>query len=132
MLAVYSYYGGFAVFVLRIAVAAVFIAHGWMKLKDMKKAKEGMAGMGFRPGWLFATLAMILEFFGGIALLFGFLVQIVAFFAILEFIVIIFWKISKHMPLIGGWELELLILVAAVVLFYLGGGSYALDHVLFL
>jgi putative oxidoreductase len=132
MLSVFTFYGGFAVFVLRVSLAAILIAHGWPKVKHPKKTREWFASVGFKPGWLFGSLAMVVEFFGGIALLIGFLVPFVAFFVILEFFVIIFWKIARKMPLVGGWEIDLLILAGAVVLFYLGSGSYALDHVFLL
>jgi putative oxidoreductase len=130
MLSIFFFYGGFAVFVLRVSLAAVMIAHGWPKLKNLKGTWEGFDKMGFKPGKLFGTLAMFLEFFGGIALLFGFLVSIVSFFAILQFAVIIIWKLAKKMPLAGGWEIDLLILAGFLVLFTLGGGAYALDHVI--
>ncbi len=132
MLSIFFFYGGFAVFLLRVSLAAVFIAHGWPKLKNLKATWDGFHGMGFKPGKLFGTLAMVLEFFGGIALLFGFLVSIVSFFAILQFAVITIWKLSKKMPFVSGWEIDLLILAGFVVLITLGGGSYSLDHLFFL
>jgi putative oxidoreductase len=132
MLSIFFFYGGFAVFVLRVALASILIAHGWPKLKDRKKTWASFDAMGFKPGKLFGTLAMLLEFFGGIALLLGFLVQLVAFFLVLQFVVIIIWKLAKGMPLVGGWEFDLLILAAAVTLLFLGGGIYALDKVFFI
>jgi putative oxidoreductase len=129
MLSIFFYYGGFAIFLLRVALALILIAHGWSKIKDLKKTWAGFDAMGFKPGKLFGTLAMLLEFFGGIALLLGFLVAFVTFFVILQFIVIVLWKIAKKMPLVGGWEFDLLILAAAIALHFNGGGSYALDHV---
>lgn len=135
MLSVFFFYGGFAVFVLRVSLAGILIAHGWTKLKSMRSTWAAFDGMGFKPGKLFGTLAMILEFFGGIALLFGFLVSFVSFFVVLQFLVITLWKIAKKAPFKGsnnGWEFDLLILAAALVLLSLGGGIYALDKVLFI
>ena len=132
ILSVFTFYGGIAIFILRIAVAGVLITHGWSKLNDAKKTAAWFQSIGLKSGKLFAILSTLLEFFGGIGLLFGFLVQFIAFFAILQFLIIIVWKLSHRMPLIGSWEMDLMLLAAAVVLFFIGGGSFALDHVFFL
>jgi hypothetical protein len=67
----------------------------------------------------------ILEFFGGILLILGFFTAPVAFLLAGQFVVIIFWKLSKNMPLVGGWEFDLLILAGLLVLLSLGAGPYA-------
>jgi len=121
------------VLALRVALAAILIVHGWGKLKNLKGTWEWFGSVGFKPGKLWGTLATFLEFFGGIALLFGFLTQLVALFVGLQFIVIIIWKLARKTPFSGanGWELDLLILGAAIALFHLGAGAYALDKLLY-
>jgi putative oxidoreductase len=134
MLSVYFFYGSFAVFVLRVVLSAIFIAHGWPKIKDLKKNAEMFNGMGFRPGMFWGTITALLEFLGGISLLFGFLVELLAAFYIIQFATITLWKIARKTHFTGqyGWELDLLIFAGVVVLFFVGSGAYALDHVFLL
>jgi putative oxidoreductase len=134
MLSVYFFYGSFAEFFLRAALAAIFIAHGWTKIKDLKKNAANFNAMGFRPGSFWGTIAALLEFVGGISLLLGFLVPFLCVFYAIQFVTIIIWKWTKKTPFMGqyGWELDLLILAGVCVLFFVGTGAYALDHLFLL
>ncbi len=129
MLSIFSFYGGLGLLVLRVTLGAILIAHGWPKLKDLKGTAAWMESVGFKPGMLFAVLSMLLEFFGGVAFVVGFLVQAVAFVAIFQFFVLTLWKLKNKKPLSGGYEIDLLIFAAAVALFFLGGGSYSIDRI---
>lgn len=117
-------------FILRLVLAAIFIVHGWPKIRDLKKNAEWFNSVGFRPGKFWGTIAALLEFAGGIALALGFLVTLLSAFYAIEFAAITIWKISRKTPFKGeyGWEFDLLILAAVIVLFFIGGGAYALDH----
>ena len=87
--------------------------------------------MGFKPGRLWATIAMIVEFFGGIALILGVFTQGVASLILIQFLVIIIWKILKKSPIVGGLELDLLIWGIAVLLSVQGAGTISLDQSIF-
>jgi putative oxidoreductase len=125
-------YSDTALLILRLAFGAVLIAHGWPKLKDLKKNAENFNQMGFRPGAFFGSLAAFLEFFGGIAIVLGFMVQPVAALLAAEFIVILIWRIAKKHAFVGGWELDLLMLGSAILLLSVGAGGYSADTSLFL
>ena len=131
MLSVFFFYGSFAVFLLRAVLSFIFIAHGWTKIKDLKKNAEWFGSVGFRPGMFWGTTAALLEFVGGISLLLGFLVPFLCVFYALQFATIIIWKWARRTPFTGqyGWELDLLIFAGVIVLFFVGAGAYALDHV---
>lgn len=131
MFPLYFLYDMWPVLILRVALGVIFIAHGWPKLRDLKKTAEGFSSMGFRPGRLFGTLAALLEFFGGFAILVGLFTAVFAGLFALEFIVILLWRWFKKMPLVGGWELDLLIFAGVFALFALGGGAFSLDRILF-
>lgn len=134
MLSTFFFYGGLGVCALRLAVAAIFIVHGAQKIRNLRRTAEGFNGMGFRPGVFWGTLVTFLEFFGGILLALGLLTQTIAVFFVLEFAVIVIWKIARRQPFTGagGWELDLLILAAVLVLLWNGGGSYSLDRMFFI
>jgi putative oxidoreductase len=88
--------------------------------------------MGFRPGALWGTLVALLEPLGGLALILGIMTVWVAALFVVEFLVIIFWKIAKSSPFAGGWEFDLLLMTSAFVLFLFGAGIVSLDHFFFL
>ena len=117
---------------LRLALGAIFLAHGWPKIKDLRRTGDNFAAMGFHPGALWGSVAAVVEFFGGIALLLGFFTQVAAMFFVGEFIVIVVWRTLRKQPFVGGSELDALILAAALVLLTIGGGAYSLDRYLFL
>ncbi|HVO28595.1 MAG TPA: DoxX family protein [Candidatus Paceibacterota bacterium] len=130
MFPLYFLYDQWPVLILRVALGIIFIAHGWPKLRDLKRNAKNFDAMGFRPGALFGTMAALLEFFGGIALIVGLLVGAFSALFALEFAVILIWRWAKRSPLVGGWEFDLLILAAVIALFALGGGAFSLDRIL--
>ncbi len=115
-----------SIFFLRLILGLILILHGYPKLKNLKIVSDWMNQNGFKPGFLFAFLAMILEFFGGIFLVLGFLSQIVALFVLLQFLVIIIWRFFGHMSKIE-FELDLLILAGAVIILFNSSGALSLD-----
>jgi len=121
---------GWGLLVLRLALGAIMVVHGFPKLKNLKETGSNFSNMGFRPGMFWGTLAALLESFGGIALIFGVLTVPFALLFMGEFFVIVIWKIAKHGAFAGGWELDLLILAAAATLFFSGAGAISLDHLL--
>ena len=131
MFPLYFLYDQWPVLILRIALGVIFVAHGWPKLRNLKTTAKNFDGMGFKPGALFGTITALLEFFGGIALVIGFLTAAFAGLFVLEFAVILIWKWARRLPLVGGWELDLLIFAAVLALFALGGGAFSLDRIWF-
>lgn len=125
-------YSDLALLILRVAVGAVLVAHGLPKLRNLRKTSEDFNQMGFKPGALFGSVAAFLEFFGGVAIILGFMVQPVAALFAMEFVVINIWRISKRHAFVGGWELDLLILASIILLFSIGAGNYSSDAYLFL
>ncbi|MCL4403839.1 DoxX family protein [Patescibacteria group bacterium] len=115
--------------VLRVVLGLVLIVHGYPKLRGLKQTAGNFSQMGFKPGIFWATIVMLLEVVGGIFLILGFLTQVVSFFLVIEFIVILI-KVKRKAPLVGGFELDLLILAAAAALLTLGAGRFGLDTVL--
>lgn len=119
-----------AALVGRIALGALFLAHGWPKIKDMRKPIAFVKGTGWPGGALFAILFTLLEFFGGIALILGLLTQFVAILFVLEMTATtIFSKTKLKKKFILGYELDLAYAAFALVLALLGPGGWSLDRV---
>jgi putative oxidoreductase len=121
-----------SVLFLRLVLGLIFVAHGWPKIKSLKTTAQNFSAMGFKPGVFWGPLTAILEFFGGIVLILGLYVQIAAFLFAVEFLVVNAWKILKRQGFVGGFDFDLLIFVAVLVLLTFGGGAISADKFLFL
>lgn len=120
-----------AALVGRLALGAIFLAHGWPKIKDLSKPIGFVKGTGWPGGATFAVLFTLLEFFGGIALILGLLTQFVAILFVLEMIATtVFSKTKLNKKFILGYELDLGYAAFALVLALLGPGSWSLDRIL--
>ena len=104
----------------------IFVPHGLPKLRNIAAAADMLRAMGFRPARVWAAVAGAVEFFGGLLIIFGLFTQIAALLTAIEFLVVVFKKRSSG-KLVGGYEFELLILVASFLLATIGGGSVSLD-----
>ncbi len=115
----------------RLALGAIFLAHGWPKVKDIQKTIGWVKGTGWPGGAAFAALFSLLEFFGGIALILGLLTQIVAILFVLEMLATtVFSKVKLQKKFILGYELDLGYAALALVLALLGPGAFSLDWLL--
>lgn len=128
MFPLFLIWNGWAIFFLRLVLAIILIAHGFPKLKNISATANWMDNIGFKPGKFWAIVAMIIEFWGGLFLLVGFLVQIVAILLSIQFLTIVLWRIIKHQNLRGEFEFDVLILAVALVLLSGGGGELSIDN----
>jgi putative oxidoreductase len=121
--------------VLRVVVGASLIIHGRPKLggEGRKGAVGFMTSQGI-PGSA-AVLAGVLEFFGGIFLIIGLLVPIVALFYMLQFGSIIALKSRKMKmdyidPGKPSYEIDVTYFLLALVLLVVGAGALSIDGLL--
>jgi putative oxidoreductase len=122
---------------LRIALGVIFLSHGGQKLFGWLGGKglEGTAGffagkLGLNPGILWALLAGIAEFGGGLLVLLGLFTRLGALFISTVMLVAIFkvhWG-AFFMP--TGIEYTVSLFAAAVALLIAGGGKFSLDTLL--
>ncbi|HEY8738040.1 MAG TPA: DoxX family protein [Candidatus Dormibacteraeota bacterium] len=121
--------------VLRVGVGLTIAAHGGQKLfgwfggAGMAGTSAGMTRMRFKPGLLWALVAGLGEFGGGLLLVLGLLSPFGAFALVGAMVVAI---ISSHLPKgfwnrNGGIEFPLMIGVPALALTFTGAGPVSLD-----
>ncbi len=125
-------YQDWALLGLRLAVAAVFMYHGHQKWALW--GAEPSAQMGEGMLYLMRFLSVV-EPLGGLALALGFLTR----WAGLGFAIIMLGAIHTKVSVWGigfasskgtGWEFDLVLLAAALLLMAAGAGRLALDRVL--
>jgi putative oxidoreductase len=127
-------YTPYLALLLRVVVGVTMVLHGYPKLKNPKQTIQWTKGLGVPTA---ATwLAIILEFFGGIALVIGLIVPIVAFFVALEMIGNVVLKRTKmKAPYLVGqnaaaFEIDVTYLLLAISLIVLGAGALSFDAIL--
>ena len=120
----------YAIALLRIIVGILFVAHGGQKLfvYGIAGTTGAFTQMGiFLPG-IMAPLITLLEFFGGIALIVGFLTRLVGLglaFDMLGAIAFVHLKGGFFMP--AGYEFALTLLIASIGLAIAGSGALSID-----
>src|ERR1700686_4110444 len=120
-----------ALVALRIGVGTSFWVHG-----TSKRAMWKMAPSAQVPASFLAQLKVlsIVEPLGGLALFVGFLTQPAAAGMVIIMLGAIRLKAGKmrrKFSVDGGWELDLVLLTAALALVVLGAGAVSLDRLLF-
>ena len=133
-----------ALLIARAFFGALFIIHGYPKLVGPSRSqmRSGMGQMGI-PVVLFDLVA-VLEVFGGLAILFGFLTRLTSFLFALQMVgttILYLTKLSKApMPrgyleegfkrtrgYLSGWELDTLLLSLALVFLTVDPGTLSFD-----
>jgi putative oxidoreductase len=116
--------------VLRVAVAAVFINHGRAKL--FVYGFTGVTGaftqMGVPLPGIMGPAIGLLEFFGGIALLLGFLTRPLAVAFVCDMLGAILLVQMKRG--FSAFELEFLLLGSSLALAFAGAGRFSIDAML--
>jgi len=122
--------------IIRFAVGAVFMYHGYAKLFlgfGAAVAKYVLVPMGFPFAGAFAVFLGILELFGGAALALGFLTRPIALLFSIEMLFVVKWHFhngymftSQH----GGYEFPLLMLFLYIGILFAGSGRCSIDRVI--
>jgi putative oxidoreductase len=129
---------------LRLMLGFGFVYHGWEKISDGTEQFQGMLQMiGIPGGAATAWLVALLEFFGGLALIAGALIPIVAPLLIVNMLVAMFTVHLPHgfsfMNMTGmgpegpefgmpGYEINLLYIAGLLALILGGAGAYSVDR----
>lgn len=124
-----------AALALRLPVGIIFMAHGAQKLfgwfggYGLEGTGQFMESIGLHPGYQMAMLSGGAEFFGGLALIVGFLVRpaatALAFTMIMAIVTV---HLSNGLFMANnGYEFALALLAATVSLVLSGGGRLSLD-----
>jgi len=117
--------------ILRLAVGTLFIVHGYPKLTVAQRTQGGawMKSMGMPAAMV--PFGGVVEFFGGLALILGILTPIVAVLSALWMLSTTWFSMSKlKKKYVGGYEIDITLLLAALALALLGSGIYSIDHLL--
>lgn len=125
----------FALLILRVALAAVFIGHGMQVAfgsfggPGIKVFSDMLSGMGFKPALFWAYLSAYTELIGGILLLLGVFTRFAAF-AIFIFMLVAVIKVHLAKGFFmqtGGFEYNFVLICICLALILSGPGKYSLN-----
>lgn len=115
-------------FLVRLGIALVFIIHGWAKLTDMTGTVNFFTNM-LHVGAFWAYVVAWVEFLGGLSMLLGiFTYWAGVILAINMVFAIVLAKLGKGF--VGGYEFDLLLLLASLAIATVGPGRYTVESVL--
>ncbi|MDO8599134.1 MAG: DoxX family protein [bacterium] len=127
-------YSDWGLVVLRVVAGVIFIVHGTPKLFGPQPGVKGftawLRSMNIPLAGLFGIVVPLLEFFGGIALILGFLTQAFALLLAVNMLVatlLKMTKMSKKFSGDGGWEFDLVLIAVMLALALGGSGILSLD-----
>jgi putative oxidoreductase len=128
--------------VLRMAVGAVFVAHGAQKLfgvwggAGLRGTAPFLEQLGFGPGYPWAMLVALVELGGGVLLILGAL-TLAASFALLVEMAVATWKVHLANGFFLNWaltpgrghgyEFNLVLIAALLCLILSGPGAFSID-----
>jgi putative oxidoreductase len=125
-----------AILVLRVVLGLTMAAHGYNKFFGGGRI-PGTAGwfdsIGMKPGLFHARVAATTELTAGLGLALGLLTPIPAA-GFVALMLVAAWTVHRHNGFFivkEGWEYNLILAVAAVVIATLGAGRYSLDWQIF-
>ena len=122
---------GLGLTLLRLVTGVIFAAHGYQKLfiYGIEGVQGAFTKMGAPLPLITGPMVAGLEFFGGLALIVGFLTRIVSLGLIatmLGAMVLVHFANGFFMP--TGYEFVLMLMVAALALFFGGAGRFSIDE----
>jgi len=125
-----SSFGGWGLLALRVAFGIIFLAHGLSKLKNIRGTTGWFESIGIKPGMFWAPVVAFVETFGALAVMAGFGAQIAGALLTISMTVALLWRLRSGHKLVSGYEIDLILLAAAIFLATNGGGAYSLDNYL--
>lgn len=116
---------------LRLGLGLGLMTHGYPKLfKTFGQFSGYVASLKWPAPKIFAVLAGLMEFFGGLLLVVGLLIKPIALFLVVYFVLVILTA-HRGNKFQGGWELAYLYLVGMLALWAMNSaGAMALDAML--
>ena len=132
---IFGKYSDYASVVLRIALAAVLIYHGYGKLfGGLVGTTTFFSNVGIPAASIMAVVVAVVEFFGGIAILTGLFLRPAALLVAIQFTVIVLMKFLPtrlKVDSFGKAELDIMVLAAALALLFMGSKILSLERMLF-
>ncbi len=120
-----SKYHDVAHLLLRIGVGIIFIVAGWGKLTGIEGVQDFFGNIGIPLAGMMAWVVALVEFVGGLMVLFGAKIRIPAI--LLAIIMVVALLTTKLGGEFSAARLDLMLLLTSSALAILGSGKYSVD-----
>lgn len=120
----FCYRPSLGLLLIRVAVGAVFLAHGWMKIQNVGMVSGMMVHLGVVAPTFFGPFISWLEVIGGLMLIFGILTRVAGAALGIEMVFAVF--LTGIGAGFGPHEMEILLMAGAFGIALTGSGNYAL------
>ncbi len=115
----------FGLLLIRIALGLVFVYHGWGKVDNMEATIGFFGSIGLAPFWAYITAWV--ELLGGLLLILGICVREAGALLTIVMLTAIFKvHLANGFGGNGGYEFQLVLLLASLAMVFTGAGKYAL------
>jgi putative oxidoreductase len=121
-------YSDLALLLLRIGVGLVFIVAGWGKLTGIEGVQQFFGNLGIPLAGIMAWVVAIIEFVGGLMVLFGAKARIPNLLLAIIMVVALFT--TKLGGEFSAARVDLLLLLMTLALSILGSGKYSVDSMI--
>ncbi|TVR34381.1 MAG: DoxX family protein [Balneolaceae bacterium] len=126
-----SKYSDLALLLLRIGVGLVFVVAGWGKLTGIEGVQGFFGNLGIPMAGIMAWVVAIVEFVGGLMVLFGAYARIPNLLLAFIMVVAIFTtKMDGFDISDAGTRVDILMLLITLSLAILGSGKYSIDSMI--
>lgn len=121
-------YSDLALLLLRIGVGLTFVLAGWGKLTGIEGVQQFFGNLGIPLAGIMAWVVAIIEFLGGLMVLFGAKARIPNLLLAIIMVVALFT--TKLGGEFSAARVELLLLMMTLALSILGSGKYSVDSMI--
>lgn len=128
---IFRNYHDLVLLIARIITGGIWAYYGFLKISDPTAMKKEFKNFGLEPHLFWGWLITLLELFGGIAMIFGFYLWLVAALFAIECILGIFWHrvvAKKDLP---GYSFDLIMLTISLLFMATGAGKYTIINFFF-
>ena len=121
-------YADVMLLVARLVVGVVMVYYGWPKVRDPARHFKEFEQTGFKPASFWGSIILVVEFFGGLAMLLGVVVWAAAALFGFEMLMGTIWKITKARKPFTDYSYDLQLLALCLLLLTFGPGAGAMSR----
>jgi putative oxidoreductase len=120
----FCYQPSLGLLIIRVAVGAVFLSHGWSKIGNVEMVSGMLSHMGVIAPGFFGPFIAWLEVVGGLMLIFGILTRVAGALLGIEMLFAIY--LTGLGSGFGPHQMEVLLMAGSLGIALTGSGKYAL------
>ena len=119
-------YEDIVLLIIRVSLGIAMMYFGWDKVRDFHANANDFTKMGFKPGWFWGTLVALLEFGGGLFMILGVFVGLIAALFAFQMALGGIMKAFKWKKPFSDSSYDLILFAISLIFLTYGTGTYTL------